>query len=607
MFEDAVPCGVFNPGTGSYSLNPPDSYEMRPDDQLLVIAEDDDTYAPMAAPVSVRTGPMPSVRVSRHAEKVLFCGWRRDMEDLVMVLDEFVRPGSELWIFCDITVQEREDRFNEGGLDPVHGLRNLKLKHEIGDTVSRKDLEQLPLETFDSILILASSPAEEKEESSAAMDSRSLATLLLIRDIQTKRMEARLQADEAAAAAPRPPAGPPPPKASSSFAQPNKLLTRMRDPTSLQCEIISEVLDTRTRNLIAETKVCDYVLSNELISMALSMVSEDATINMVLKELFTAEGNELYLRPAFYYIHPDEDLSFFEVMVRVRQRQEICIGVRYGAPRLWGCGREGAGVLLLCLRAGLSGWLRACWRLMTDAVRVTRPLRSWERDAARDHQPAGQGDAAAVVRGGHAGHPGDGGHGLRRRPPGVGGRRRAAASACSRGRRQQPAAEALHRGRRQYWRRPRQQSGQLRSPLLLLLSLPSAAALLPLRAGGCGSFFVFTVIIGVFAVNVILGIVDPAVMMPSPRCCWWWWRQEKDDATVVCAGGEKCAVTGRFRIRCCCCLLLRSPPRPLLPGGTRRLGPEGLLSAATTLVDTLRGQPRRSFTSSLSAPRFVPA
>lgn len=142
---------------------------------------------------------------------------------------------------------------------------------------------------------------------------------------QTKRMEARLHADEGGAAP-----GPPRPS-DSSHPGGNKLLNRMRDPSTLQCEIISEVLDTRTRNLIAETKVCDYVLSNELISMALSMVSEDSTINMVLKELFTAEGNELYLRPAFYYIHPDEDLSFFEVMVRVRQRQEVCIGVRYGA------------------------------------------------------------------------------------------------------------------------------------------------------------------------------------------------------------------------------------------------------------------------------------
>lgn len=46
-----------------------------------------------------------------------------------------------------------------------------------------------PQETFDSILILASAPNEEKEvESSAAMDSRSLATLLLIRDIQARAM-----------------------------------------------------------------------------------------------------------------------------------------------------------------------------------------------------------------------------------------------------------------------------------------------------------------------------------------------------------------------------------------------------------------------------------
>lgn len=363
MFEDAIPCGVYNPTTGRHQLNPPDSHVMAAEDQLLVIAEDDDSYAPLPRPVAVRTGPMPSVRVSRHAEKVLFCGWRRDMDDLVVALDEFVRPGSELWIFCDVSVQEREQRFSEGGLDPVRGLRNLTLKHEIGDTVSRRDLEQLPLESFDSILILASAPAAgEEQESSAAMDSRSLATLLLIRDIQTKRMEARAQGQEGGAVAVAQGPGPGPPRPAGSFSPlsppQNKPLDRASDPASLRCEIISEVLDTRTRNLIAETKVCDYVLSNELISMALSMVSEDATINMVLKELFTAEGNELYLRPAFFYVHPDEDLSFFEVMVRARQRQEVCIGVRYGAlgkrrgPPGLASLRAGAACALACLAGG---------------------------------------------------------------------------------------------------------------------------------------------------------------------------------------------------------------------------------------------------------------
>jgi hypothetical protein len=53
--------------------------------------------------------------------------------------------------------------------------------------------------------------------------------------------------------------------------------------------IISEILDPRTKNLLAMSKISDYVLSNELVSMALAMVAEDRQINYVLEELFAEE------------------------------------------------------------------------------------------------------------------------------------------------------------------------------------------------------------------------------------------------------------------------------------------------------------------------------
>lgn len=36
----------------------------------------------------------------------------------------------------------------------------------------------------------------------------------------------------------------------------------------------------------------------------------------------------MYIRPAELYVYNNEPLSFFEVMVRARQRQEIVIGYR---------------------------------------------------------------------------------------------------------------------------------------------------------------------------------------------------------------------------------------------------------------------------------------
>ncbi|KAL3565227.1 hypothetical protein D5086_033273 [Populus alba] len=92
--------------------------------------------------------------------------------------------------------------------------------------------------------------------------------------------------------------------------------------------IIIEILDPRTKNLLSMSKISDYVLSNELVSMALAMVAEDQQINDVLEELFADEGNELQIRQADLYLSEGEELSFYEVLLRARQRREIVIGYR---------------------------------------------------------------------------------------------------------------------------------------------------------------------------------------------------------------------------------------------------------------------------------------
>lgn len=58
---------------------------------------------------------------------------------------------------------------------------------------------------------------------------------------------------------------------------------------SVRSIIISEILDSRTKNLVSVSKFSDYVLSNELVSMALAMVAEDKEINRVLEELFAEQ------------------------------------------------------------------------------------------------------------------------------------------------------------------------------------------------------------------------------------------------------------------------------------------------------------------------------
>ncbi|VAH97015.1 unnamed protein product [Triticum turgidum subsp. durum] len=341
-FPDAVPCGIKMASYGGkIILNPDDCYVLQEGDEVIVIAEDDDTYTPAPLPkvkeavyidivrhernsqkillcgmrrdiddmIVVRRGYPPKDFVGpKSPERILFCGWRRDMEDMIMVLDAFLAPGSELWMFNDVPEIDRERKLIEGGLD-FSRLENITLVHREGNAVIRRHLESLPLESFDSILILAD---ESVEDSAIQADSRSLATLLLIRDIQAKRLPYK----EAIG--------------SDGFRRSLSEGSWMGEmqQASDKSVIISEILDPRTKNLLYMSKISDYVLSNELVSMALAMVAEDRQINYVLEELFAEQGNELQIRQSDLYLREDEELNFFEVMLRARQRKEVVIGYR---------------------------------------------------------------------------------------------------------------------------------------------------------------------------------------------------------------------------------------------------------------------------------------
>lgn len=310
-FPEAVPCGVkIAKDGGKIQLNPDGDYIIAEGDEILVIAEDDDSYAPAPLP-KINGGSRPEfVSPAKCPKKVLLCGWRRDIDDMIMVLKAYLPPKSELWLFNEVPETERESKLINGGLN-LSDLKNIRLVHKEGNAVIRRHLENLPLETFDSILILAD---ESVEDSIVHSDSRSLATLLLIRDIQSNRLPSKEKI---------------PLSSYSWHSEPSdNCWERQMQHASDKSIIISEILDSRTRNLVSVSRISDYVLSNELVSMSLAMIAEDKQINRVLEELFAEKGNEMCIRPSEFYIYDQEDLCFYEIMIRARGRGEIVIGYR---------------------------------------------------------------------------------------------------------------------------------------------------------------------------------------------------------------------------------------------------------------------------------------
>lgn len=117
-FEDAVVVGFVRretgeTGFGKVELNPPNESVFRPGDSLIVIAEDDDTYKPSPNTYCVSKKHVLSVlkpeKVDPPAEeRMLFIGWRRDMDDMINQLDSYVPAGSHLTLFSNLSIEERE-------------------------------------------------------------------------------------------------------------------------------------------------------------------------------------------------------------------------------------------------------------------------------------------------------------------------------------------------------------------------------------------------------------------------------------------------------------------------------------------------------------------
>lgn len=181
-FPDAIPIGVTR--NRVVMLNPPDHFVMRPGDGLMVLAEDDDTYKPMP-PCEVRRSKLPEhVIEPPEASTILMAGWRRDVDDVLELLDSLSEPGSVVHMLNELSVKERNERLSHNGMVPEADLDNLAIVHHVGNPSFRRDLEPLHVEQYDSVMVLSD---EKYEHDAMHSDSQALACLLLIRHLQEGR------------------------------------------------------------------------------------------------------------------------------------------------------------------------------------------------------------------------------------------------------------------------------------------------------------------------------------------------------------------------------------------------------------------------------------
>jgi voltage-gated potassium channel Kch len=261
---------------GRILLNPPAETEISPGDEIVLIAEDDSTIA-------LSEGPAPKIdagairktpRREREPERTLILGWNDRAPKIVSELDHYVPAGSEVTVVTP-----------DGAVPPsdLEVLENQKLSSRAGDITDRRVLDGLGVADYDHVIVLGDPDGPDPN----ATDGRTLVTLLHLREIS--------------------------------------------ENSGGRFSIVSEMLDVRNRELAEVTGADDFIVSDHLASLMMCQVSENRDLSTVFEGLISAEGSELYLRPATDYVKPDVPLNFFTVVEAARRRCEVAVGYRLTA------------------------------------------------------------------------------------------------------------------------------------------------------------------------------------------------------------------------------------------------------------------------------------
>ncbi|KAJ1459338.1 hypothetical protein M885DRAFT_511226 [Pelagophyceae sp. CCMP2097] len=317
-FPDAVPIGVASADENCIYLKPSVGRLMKPGEKIIVLAEDDDTWQPKPR-VNADAGALPPAqRRPAKEELILFCGWRRDVRDIILHLDRLVKAGSRVHMCTDsIPLHERDLKLEEEGLH-VAELVNLRIEHFNLNTAVRRRLEELPLEEYTSVMVF---PDQAYEGDMMHSDSHAISTLLLVRDIQSKRNRRLVQNVTLL------------PSGTSSLISSG--INKWRKTIGEQrCPMICEILDPRTQATVESNHSVagssDFMQSNRLVAQVLSMVSENRGVKVLLTELLAPEGAGFHVRPAREYVCKGERLTFYDLAHRTLiYRHEVLVGFQH--------------------------------------------------------------------------------------------------------------------------------------------------------------------------------------------------------------------------------------------------------------------------------------
>lgn len=273
-YEDSAVMG-FMKKDGTVMINPPMETVFEKGDQVIAITEDDESLIvnEKSAPAPDKTAVRDGQRTPAGKERTLVLGWNEKGTMIINELDNYVGGGSEILVVSDVSSAEEEASALKTELSKQ------KLTYKKAAITERNVLDEIKVTEYEHIIILCSNEKEVQEA-----DAEVLITLLHLRNIS--------------------------------------------EQTGANLNIVSEMRDVRNRALAEIAKADDFIVSDKLVSLLLSQISENKHLEKVFKDLFRSEGSEVYIRYMKDYIQPGKQVDFYTVIEAAAVRGETALGYR---------------------------------------------------------------------------------------------------------------------------------------------------------------------------------------------------------------------------------------------------------------------------------------
>jgi voltage-gated potassium channel Kch len=273
-YEDSTVMGIMR-SNGEVLLNPAMDTAFAHDDQIIAITEDDDTLVLRAD----AGGGLPDTsalanreRLPAAPERILILGWNGKAQAIIEELDNYVAPGSETIVIC------RHEGARDVLVSVAKRMKRQKVRFADGDITHAATLAAVKATSFEHVILLSyDMPIQEA-------DAKTLITLLHLRNLA--------------------------------------------DAAGVRLSIVSEMMDLRNRALAQIARADDFIVSDKLVSLMMSQLSENKNLDHVFRVLFSSEGSEIYIRPMTDYIRLGSTVDFYTVLEAAAQRGETAIGYR---------------------------------------------------------------------------------------------------------------------------------------------------------------------------------------------------------------------------------------------------------------------------------------